>query len=324
MLAASRSSVYFTYTALALTIFVHFHSDRYERLLRQKSLTKGSDGVAVIEYEDGEREMVDLKMETFRSCRDSDDEGDKDDDTVHVDGDINNFSLVVQGEWIDILWKHAGLYFPCKIISWTPIPAKKSLPKEISKKRTYQNVTPKQSTRPKLPQCKEKSKRQSMEISKKELTTKDRNGLVDNDGKVLVDKDIKDSTMPSSMGKGQSKKSEPEFPPLPPILPPFRNDADDRFYSSDDSSEFSTDESYVPVDRVGHGIPLYDEPEGDFDSSDDDVSDDDDDRDGMDSYQYRSVRDRPKLSFEELWTLKLKRTQEFMYRRDCHGSNGKC
>jgi hypothetical protein len=270
----------------------------------------------VIEYEDGEREMVDMMMEKFRSYQDSGDEGDRDDDTADGDEDMNNFSLVVQGEWIEILWKHAGLYFPCKIISWTPIPARKSLAKEISKKRALENVAPKQSTKPKLSQSKEKSKERPMETSKKGL----------------VNKDIKESTKPrSSMGKGQSKISEPELP-LPPILPPFRNDAVDHFYSSDELSEFSTEESHWPVDKVGRGIPLYDEPEGDFDSSDDDtgssnddISDDDgDDGDGMDTYQYRSVSDRPKLSFEELWTLKLKRTQELMSRRDTHNKSGIC
>ncbi len=269
----------------------------------------------MIEYEDGEREMVDMKMEKFRSYQDSDDEGDRDDDTADGDDDVNNFSLVIQGEWIEILWKHAGLYFPCKVISWTPLPPKKSLPKEITKKRAHEHVAPKQSTKPKLPQSKEQSKERPIEISRKGL----------------VDKDPKESTKPrSSMRKGQSKISQPELP-LPPIPPPFRNDADDRFYSSDDSSEFSTDESRGPVNRVGHGIPLYDEPEGDFDSSDDDtnssnddISDNDDDGDGMDTYQYRSVSDRPKLSFEELWTLKLKRTQELMSSmRDTHNkSNG--
>jgi hypothetical protein len=89
------------------------------------------------------------------------------------------------------------------------------------------------------------------------------------------------------------------------------------------------------------GIPLYDEPEDDFDSStDSDDDDDDDEEDESDfdeehhhSYQhyeehdgsddgiddegkgyhvaYQAVVEGPKLTFEEQWTLKLKRTQEF-------------
>ena len=45
------------------------HVDRYERLQRQRSLKNGTPGVAVIEYEDGEREMVDMKIEKFRSIK---------------------------------------------------------------------------------------------------------------------------------------------------------------------------------------------------------------------------------------------------------------
>ena len=40
------------------------HVDRYER--RQLGLRRGDPGAAVIEYEDGERETVDLRRETWR------------------------------------------------------------------------------------------------------------------------------------------------------------------------------------------------------------------------------------------------------------------
>ena len=62
-----------------------------------------------------------MKVEKFRRYHESDDEGDGNDDTADGVDDGNDFSLIVQGEWIDILWKHAGVYFPCKIISWTPV-----------------------------------------------------------------------------------------------------------------------------------------------------------------------------------------------------------
>ena len=324
----------------ALTPPCPFHSDRYERLLRQKTLTKGSDGVAVIEYEDGEREMVDMKIEKFRSYQESDDEDNRDDDTVDDDSDINDLSLIVQGEWIEILWKHASIYFPCKIISWTPVSAKKSHRQENSKKRAFDDDEPKKPTKPKLSQPKEQPK-EYMKVSTKPKSTKrvfdDVKESKPKSTKRVFD-DVKEPTEPksahikqrqadppklstkqghevtTSRGKRQLKNAEPELPLLPPLLPPFQNASDDHLYSSN-SSELSADESDRPVDRDGHGIPLYNEPEGDFDSSDDDVSDDDDDDDGEGAYHHRGLSEvRPKLSFEELWTLKLKRTQELMYR----------
>ncbi|KAL3810410.1 hypothetical protein ACHAXA_007038 [Cyclostephanos tholiformis] len=100
------------------------HIDRYERLLRRKrkKIKEGSAGVAVIEYEDGEREMVDMEGEIFRRYHEeSDGEDDGNDDTADGDVDGNDYGLIVQGEWIEILWRHANIYFPCKIISWTPV-----------------------------------------------------------------------------------------------------------------------------------------------------------------------------------------------------------
>ena len=284
----------------------------------------------MIEYEDGEREMVDMKMEKFRSYQDlSGDEDDRDDDTVDGDSDVNDFSLIVQGGWIEILWKHAGMYFPCKIVSWTPIPAKKSQHKEHSKKRAFVDEESKKSTKPKLSQPKEQPK----ENPKRGVVDKDTiESTKPKSSKKFFD-DVKESTEPKStqikqghmsqvplktkrgnevMNRGKSKNASQELP-----LPPIHNDTD--------SSEFSTDESDGPVVRDGHGIPLYDEPDGDFDSSDDDLSDDDDDDDGqgMDTYQHRGQGEgREKLTFEELWTLKLKRTQDLMYRGGSRGKNG--
>jgi hypothetical protein len=107
----------------------------------------GSEGVAVIEYEDGERDMVDMKIEKFCSFSDEDD---RDDDTVDGDGDVNDFSLIVPGNWIEILWKHANIYFSCKIISWTPLRAKKSRLNEKSKKKEFDDVATKKSTKTKI------------------------------------------------------------------------------------------------------------------------------------------------------------------------------
>jgi len=35
----------------------------------------------------------------------------------------NFFEFVVEGEMIEIFWIHAKMYFPCKVISWTPLRA---------------------------------------------------------------------------------------------------------------------------------------------------------------------------------------------------------
>ena len=40
--------------------------DRYLRLKRQKNLNSKTPGFAIIEYEDGEREMVNLQVEKLR------------------------------------------------------------------------------------------------------------------------------------------------------------------------------------------------------------------------------------------------------------------
>ena len=95
--------------------------------------------MAVIEYDDGEQEMVDMTIETFRPYRDDEDD-DNDNDIVGVNGrgrktrqkkmiqvmekvdpTINDYTLLTPGNNIEILWKHANMYFPCKVISWTSL-----------------------------------------------------------------------------------------------------------------------------------------------------------------------------------------------------------
>ena len=94
------------------------HVDRYLRLKRQKTLNTKTPGVAIIEYEDGETEMVNLQIETFRNYQE-DDEGDS--DNKNNNRQINNFDLIIKGEMIEILWPLADMYFPCKIISYTKL-----------------------------------------------------------------------------------------------------------------------------------------------------------------------------------------------------------
>ena len=75
------------------------HVDRYERKQRELTLSTYTPGVAVIEYDDGERQTIDLLQEKFRSWMDgSDDE--RDDDSLNGDDDVNNFDLIHGGAMI--------------------------------------------------------------------------------------------------------------------------------------------------------------------------------------------------------------------------------
>ena len=92
------------------------HVDRYERKQRALTLSTYTPGVAVIEYDDGERQTIDLLQEKFRSWMEISD-NERDDDNY----DVNNFDLIYGGAMIELLWPHAEIYFSCKVISWTPI-----------------------------------------------------------------------------------------------------------------------------------------------------------------------------------------------------------
>ena len=85
------------------------HIDMYKRECKceSKSLKAkvGTERVVIVEYEDGMQDTIDLAEETFRRL--SEDGG----------GDANDFSLVVENAWIELLWPHAQLYYPCRIIS---------------------------------------------------------------------------------------------------------------------------------------------------------------------------------------------------------------
>ena len=88
------------------------HVDRYERLQCQQTLKAGTPGVALIEYEDGERELVDLKVEKFRGHRDDESDDERDDDTLDGDDDVNNFNLLVEGGWIEISRRFGRSKYP--------------------------------------------------------------------------------------------------------------------------------------------------------------------------------------------------------------------
>jgi hypothetical protein len=84
------------------------HVDRYVRKQRELTLSTYTPGVAVIEYDDGERQTIDLLQEKFRSWMEiSDDE--RDDDSVTGDDDVNNFDLIFPGAMIELL---------CSLLGW--------------------------------------------------------------------------------------------------------------------------------------------------------------------------------------------------------------
>ena len=92
------------------------HVDRFVRNQRQKTLSKESSGAALIEYKDGEKCLIDLTKETFRSYIEGDGSERSDDDA-----DVNDFGLVYQGAMIEVLWPHINMYFGAKVLSWTPL-----------------------------------------------------------------------------------------------------------------------------------------------------------------------------------------------------------
>lgn len=364
------------------------HVDRFERQERQKMLKPTNFGVAVIEYEDGEREMVDLKMEKFRGYQDSsDDDNDRDDDTVEGDEDVNNFGLVVKGSWVEILWPHTSIYFPCKIMSWTPLEVKKS--KRKRRKRVLADDGDSSVSASVQSKQKETKLRSNKEVKdskrKKKQVLED-----DDDSSVLLSvqskrkenkpssknevkkskkkkhrrqilEDDEDSPVPTSVQtkqkgsksspKKQSTKGndatsktqpgltapvnspEPELE-LEPTQEMFWGDKSESVHrlrvhmasqhALDEQSldsDSSVDTFDKPVERVGHGIPLFDEPEDDFDSS---SSDDEESSDGEEEGMDRSnnLIERRKMSFEEMWMEKLQQTQELIDRGVCNGGNG--
>merc|ERR1712194_25664 len=443
------------------------HIDRFERQQRQRTLRKGTAGVAVIEYEDGEREMVDMQMEKFRGYRPDSSDDQRDDDSVSGDEDVNDFNLLGKSEWIEILWQHTNMYFPCKIIYWTPIRSTKSSKKSIGKsssktkvlgeseelflpsrtrdtkqtsKKAKQNddVVDTSKSRKKstgnssskadvLGELEESvvpsGRKDTKQTSKKAKrcddvtnTTKSRKKSTGkSSSKTQVYEELEESVGPSgskdthltserikrgddatdttkshkkSTEKSSSKTkvlaeleesvvlsgskntkqlskkakrvddiitdtgkrhaesstttiSAKNTQPIPALAEPAQepflgngskaiesihsmglqeedpHDLDESSIESDSSGLSYDVESHSdrPVEMIGQGVSLFDEPEDDFDSSDEN---EDDEEDGAHSDPYPGLHEAPKLSFEELWTLKLKRTQELMDR----GSNG--
>lgn len=110
------------------------HADRYVREVRARGLNVKTPGVAMIEYDDGERQLVDLNAEKFRASIDGND-SDRDDDTVNGDPDVNDFSLIKKGGVIELLWPYVNIYFEAKIVSWCPVPKEEMVSKPSKRSR---------------------------------------------------------------------------------------------------------------------------------------------------------------------------------------------
>ncbi|KAL3777872.1 hypothetical protein ACHAWO_001154 [Cyclotella atomus] len=107
------------------------HVDRYFRQKRAEQLCVDSPGAAIIEYDDGERTLVDLSQETFR-CSSGDFVDSSNQESV------NDYKMVFPSAKLELFWPYAGLFFSCRVISWTPL---KSNDQIISSKGDIESQT---------------------------------------------------------------------------------------------------------------------------------------------------------------------------------------
>ena len=243
------------------------HLDRYLRRENAKKLNRKTPGVCLIEYEDGEQEMVDLQKEKFRAHLPDVEDEDRDASTVNGDDDINDFAMIEEGNYIEIDWPHADIFFPCKILAWTPLPEIKrrgsiaslgSLEIEPQRKRKKRDAAtkkgkPEHDQRDKESSSKRKAKKEAKKKKKKRLKS------LSDDSTVKASKSKSGSSVEESQGKADAKMSYKKS------------------YQSDDSNrdseepgenmenELFSEVSYerAPVRRSGNGIPLFNEPEDD-------------------------------------------------------------
>ncbi len=352
------------------------HVDRFIRKERAKHLNKKMPGIAVVQYEDGEEEMVDMKKEKFKECSESENpEADGGEREIYG----QDFNLLFEGAMIRIMWHHADLGFDCKIISWVPLEG-------CNKKANDANATgePKVMANTEIKSNRSTSRKDSREkgetkridntqekhVHPASHDESERKNLVlwtkDDGGKgtkFLISKnpsetDLRSSKLSKSKKSGSSSsvaskspsKENPKLIPRnnssvillksnptkqftdskkPPKIDsskwsenfdksvPAQPKTDNSIESSDDdaiSSIFSEESlhwSEKPVKRSGVGIPLFNEREDDFDSSDEvsDEESEEDDGDESDKYQLNNSPD-------ELWASKLRRTIEVMENSD--------
>jgi hypothetical protein len=90
------------------------HVDYYERRKRAEKITADSPGAAIIEYEDGERTLVDLSQETFRRSAGEFLDSSNDDS-------LNDFNIVYPGAKLELFWPYVDMFFVCNVVSWTPL-----------------------------------------------------------------------------------------------------------------------------------------------------------------------------------------------------------
>ena len=98
------------------------HVDRYvrkDRALQFQNRSRGRNtpGTALIEYDDGEKEWVDLTQEKF--LVDIGSNPPEDTDRIEV-GEID-WTLIHIGANIKLLWEYADIYFPAEILDWEPL-----------------------------------------------------------------------------------------------------------------------------------------------------------------------------------------------------------
>eukprot|EP00804_Cyclotella_cryptica_P027176 CCRYP_016083-RA/>CCRYP_016083-RA protein AED:0.16 eAED:0.43 QI:0/0/0/0.66/0.5/0.33/3/0/949 len=161
------------------------HADRYVREQRAKTLNERVPGVALIEYEDGERQLVDLTREKFRAYVVGD-ESEREDDSGGGDAvEDNDFSLVKRGATIELLWPYVDIYFEAKIVSWTPL-------KEGSGKPEFQ---------------KDGKEEEDTNASRKNGNSTVKDSSVDNDHQIVEKKSRKDGNQ-SARSRGKEPMSD--------------------------------------------------------------------------------------------------------------------
>jgi len=267
-------------------IIIIQHVDRYLRLKRQKKLNTKTPGVAIIEYEDGETEMVNLHVETFRNYQEDDDEDDNDSDTNN-NRQINNFDLIIKDGMIELLWPLADIFFPCKVISYTKLKSSQGGSKKRSRKTVDDNV-----------KGHDDSKMESIPKQKK-YKDDEKFGARQQQLKSADEEEQMNSDLFSESGNDRES---------------VRNISDDSIDNYD---------SDRLVDRLNHDNPLFDD-EPKYDSSDNDDDEEESDSDSNEGHADSNKQNHPvsysdnnqtrKLTFEEQWKLKLQRTQEMMNR----------
>ena len=235
--------------------------------------------------------MVDLQREKFRAHLPDVDDEDRDASTVNGDDDINDFAMIEVGNYIEIDWPHADIFFPCKILSWTPLPERK--------RRASMASTASLSSLEIEPQRKRRKRDAAAKKGKPERDRRDKESSSKRRTKKEAKKKKKKKSKSLAEGKADAKMSSDERPSEETCQ------SDDSNRDSEESvenmeNELFSDVSYerAPVKRSGHGIPLYKEPEDDSPGNRE-ITESDESGDEDDAYIEDPYQTTHKLSFEE-------------------------